>query len=329
MRITNSSGIDLPLAVWLAHDDYDYITGVDNYISATTLMKPLRHIILPPRVPAGLRAMDVADMIATSLGHAIHDSIEKSWKQGHRRALTLLGYPEDVVEQIAINPTPEERRASNSMIPVYLEQRAMRTIDINGVTYTIGGKFDFVAEGITNDFKSTSVWSWIKGSRDEEHRLQGSLYKWIHPDKITEDYIRIHYLFTDWQKAEKKRNPDTYPNRIEKKDVPLLTVQETENWIRNKLLLIEKHKNSPEDQIPECTDEELWRSAPQHRYFSDPAKASDPNARSTRNFDDLNEARRFMAEKGGKGVIVTKPGEVKRCDYCAAYEICSQKDRYL
>lgn len=328
MRITNETGVSLPLAVWLAHDEYDYVEGVENYISVTTLMKPLRQIILPSRIPPSERQLDVTDFIAQSLGHAIHDSIEKAWKNGHARALRMMGYGDETIGRIAINPTDEERRQSNSMIPVYLEQRAMREINVNGTTYTIGGKFDMVAEGIVNDFKSTSVWSWIKGSRDDEHKEQGSLYRWIHRDKITEDYVRIHYIFTDWSKSGQRQFPN-YPRRIEYKDIPLLSIEETEQYIRNKLALIQKYKDTPEAQLPECTDEELWRSSPVHKYFSDPEKAKVPGARSSKNFDDAAEARRHMAEKGGKGIVITQPGEVKRCGYCAAYDICTQKDRYL
>lgn len=324
MRLKNETGVSLPLAVWLAHDDYDYVTGVDNYISVTTLMKPLRQIILPNRIPPEQREMDVMDFIAQRLGHAIHDSIEKAWTHGHKRALRLMGYSDEIIGRIAINPTDEECRQSNSMIPIYLEQRAMREIDGT----TIGGKFDMVAEGIVNDYKSTSVWTWMKGAREDENRLQGSLYRWIHPNKITEDYIRIHYIFTDWSKAGAKQYPN-YPRRVEYKDIPLLSTQETENWIKNKLALVRQHQNTPEHQLPECTDEELWRSAPSYRYFSDPERANVAGARSTKNFDSESDARKFMSEKGGKGIIITQPGEVKRCGYCPAFDICTQKDRYL
>lgn len=63
------------------------------------------------------------------------------------------------------------------------------------------GKFDIVTEGLLQDVKSTSTYTWVKGGRDEEHRLQGSMYRWLHDDKITEDVIRINYIFTDWMKA--------------------------------------------------------------------------------------------------------------------------------
>jgi hypothetical protein len=329
MRVTNEADVSLPLAVWLLHDEYDYIRGVENYISATSLMKPVRQIILPGRIPVEEQTSDVTDYVSRTLGHAIHDSIEKAWKTGHERALTLLGYPQEIIDRIRINPTPEELRAKNDIIPVYLEQRELKEVAVQGKTFTIGGKFDMIADGQLNDFKSTSVWSWIKGTRDKDHRLQGSIYRWLNPLKVSEEYIRINYIFTDWAAGQVVSTPGYPPQRVMHKDIELMSVQETQNWIVWKLSEIEKYRSMPEDQIPHCTDEELWRSDPQYKYFSDPAKANDPTARSTKNFSSLQDANKYKAEKGGRGVVITKPGEVKACGYCPAFNGCTQKDLYL
>lgn len=326
MRVSNNLDISLPIAVWLLHDEYDYVDK-PNYVSATSLMKPVRQLILSKRVPKEKQAPDVSEYIARALGHAIHTAIEHAWVNGKETPLELLGYSKEIIERIVVNPSPEQLRASNDIIPVYFEQRGFREVDVNGTTYTIGGKFDMVAEGIVQDFKSTSVWSWIKGTKDDDYSRQGSIYRWLHKDKIEEDYIRINFIFTDWQKSMVKTNPAYPQKRVEYKDIPLTSEKETESWIRSRLLLIERYKDAPESEIPECTDEELWRSLPKFKFFSDPAKAKDPNARSTKNFDDLNEARKFQAEKGGKGVIVTVPGEPKACAYCPAFHACTQKDR--
>lgn len=340
MSITNTGDIPIGLAVWLLHDEYDYINE-PNYISATTLMKPIRHIVLPSRVPKELQQSDVQDFIARALGHSLHDSIEKAWLKGYERSLKLMGHPDSVINRVLINPTEQQLAATKDPIPVYLEQRAFRKITIRGVEYTIGGKFDMVAEGIVHDNKSTTAYTWLYGTRDDEHKLQGSLYRWLNTngfedaactqpigiDRITEDYIRINYIFTDWQKLSAKQNPNYPQKRILHKDIPLMTEQEVEAWIEWKVSLVNQYKDTPENQIPECTDEELWRSAPQYKYYSDPAKTS---GRSTKNFDDLVEARSYMAnEKGGKGIVLTVPGEVKRCAYCNAFPICTQKDRYF
>ena len=324
MKITNNFNISLSLAVWLLHDEYDYVNE-PNYISVTTLMKPLRHIILPRRIPRELVETDVSDFIARALGHSLHDSIEKSWVKGYKRSLALLGYPEKVIERVLINPTPEELASTQNAIPIYLEQRAKKTVTVNGKTWTVGGKFDMVAEGIVHDNKSTSAYTWVYGGRDEEHQQQGSLYRWLNPDKITEDFIRINYIFTDWQKAQAKQNPNYPQKRVESKDIVLLSEAEVQRWVEWKLQLVMKYWDAPERDIPNCTDEELWMSDPKFKYYADPAKTS---GRSTKNFDSLLEANAFKAEKGNKGIIITVPGEPKRCDYCDAFPLCTQKDKY-
>lgn len=321
MRVTNNSNISLELAVWLLYDDYDYIDQ-PNYISATTLLKPLRHILLPPRIPQDQRIIpDVEDYISRAIGSSLHAAIEKAWKEGHRESLKRLGYPDQIIDRILINPTPEELAEAQDPIPIYLEQRAFR--EFKG--YTIGGKFDMVGEGIVNDTKSTTAYSWLRGTRDEEYRLQGSIYRWLNPDKITEDFIRVNFIFTDWQKYMATANPNYPQKRLLQKDIPLLSLEETEAWIERKLALIDRYKDAPESDIPECTEEELWMTDPEYKYYSNPEKTS---GRSTKNFKDLGEARKFMAQKG-RGTIITVPGTPNRCNYCNAFPICSQKDKYF
>lgn len=325
MKVTNDLDISLPMAVWLLHDTYDYVDK-PNYISATTLMKPLRQIVLPDRIPASQQSQDVSEFIARKLGNAIHDSIERSWLEGHKRSMKLLGYPESVINRVVVNPTPEELHATKDAIPVYLEQRAYREIEVNGVLYTVGGKFDMVSDGIVNDFKSTSVWTWTKGTKDEDYALQGSIYKWLNPEKIQEDFIRVNFIFTDWSKMN-LRTPNYPQKRVEYKDVPLMTMNQVEDWIASKLSQIQRYQNMPEERIPECSSEELWRSDPVFKYYSDPAKAKDPTARATKNFETLFDANAHLAEKGGKGIVITKLGEPKACGYCRAFDACTQKDR--
>jgi len=319
MAITNNHGVSLALAVWLVNDDYDYNPD-ENYISVTGLMRPLRQIILPSRV-GNKRDVDVTELAAKAMGNSLHDSIEKAWVKNYIRNLKKLGYSDEIIRRVYINPTDEELAANPDAIPVYLEQRATRNLG----KWTIGGKFDMVAEGIVQDNKSTSAWTWVYGGRDGDHKLQGSLYKWLNPGKITEDFIRINYIFTDWSKASLV-NPKYPRHRVESKDIPLLDVTESEDWMTEKLSLVEKYMEAPEKEIPECTDEELWMSDPEYKYYADPAKTA---GRSTKNFDSLPEARAFMATKAGKGVIKTIPGEPKRCGYCDAFEACSQKDKYF
>jgi len=321
MELTNSTGISLPLAVWLANDNYDFTPG-DLAISATSLMKPVRQIVLGNRITDEKRqAPDVSDFLAARLGNSIHDGIEQAWKFGYKKSLAKLGYPQDVIDRIRINPVMSELEDNPNTLPVWIEQRAEREI----MGFTVSGKFDLVLGGVLQDYKSTSVWSWIMGNKDKEYSLQGSLYRWLHPDKITGDSIHIQFIFTDWSAAQARQQPDKYPaQRVKQHIVPLMSLEETDAWIRAKITAIQAATLLSEAEIPECTDKELWRSNSIYKYFKDPAKI---NGRSTRNFPSLAEANTFRAEKG-VGTVLTVKGKVKACGYCPAFDICKQKDKY-
>jgi PD-(D/E)XK nuclease superfamily len=300
VQITNTAGISLPLAVWLLHDTYDYQKSDKPYISATTMMKPVRQTVLAQRINHELVSTDLQDFIAKTLGHSIHDSIEKAWKHGRSNALRLLGYPADVVDRVRVNPSDAELDADPGIIPVFIEQRLYCEFD----GYVIGGKFDMVTEGIVNDFKSTSAYSWVFGGKDNDYRLQGSIYRWL----------------------DSKQARPAYPQqRVETRDIPLMSLVETEAWIINRIAAIKRALPAKEHLLPECTDEELWMSEPKYKYYSNPENTS---GRSTKNFDTLAAANKHLSE-AGKGVVVTVPGEPKRCEYCEVFDLCSQKDKWF
>ena len=327
MIITNNHGISLPLAVWLLHDDYDYVKD-ENYISATSLLKSTKQIILSKRIPYQEREADVVDFIAARFGHAIHDSIEKAWRVSGTSAMKRLGYPDHIADNLVINPTDDQIEANPNIIPVWIEQRAIKEITINGVVWKIGGKFDMVLDGRIFDTKTTSVYAYLKGSKDDDYSLQGGIYRWLNPEKITSDHIYIQFLFTDWQRAEARRNSNYPQHKALEYPVPLPSDDDVQDYVVGKIKELSRLWNSPEEHLPPCTDKELWRSDPQFKYYSDPAKANDPNSRSTKNFDNLAEANAFAAEKG-KGVVVTKMGEPKACTYCPAFQACQQRKRYF
>jgi hypothetical protein len=320
MHFTNNTDIPLGLAVWLLHDTYDY-SKEENYISVTSLMKPIKQTILGSRVTKADQSMDVSELVASSMGTALHDSIEKAWLKNHKVALAKLGYPTNVVERVLVNPTKEELAKTNEPIAIYIEQRTVRKID----GWSVGGKYDMVMDGVITDNKSTSAYSWLYGTKDDDHRIQLSLYRWLNPEIVTEDFGRINYIFTDWQKAAAATNPKYPQKRLESKELTLLSKEESEQWVKVRLRTLKEKWDKPEMNLPECTDEELWRSEPKYKYYKDPAKT---DGRSTKNFDSLQEANAFKAEKG-VGVVLTIKGEPKRCGYCLAYDLCKQKDKYF
>jgi len=316
MTITNHTNIPLSVAAWLADDTYDH--NSDPYtISATQLIRPLKEIVLNRTLVVD-REMDLTALIASKMGTAAHDGIEDTWRNRAGKALQRLGYPEKIWSNIQINP--ETPSTHPDWIDIYLEKRGSKKLD-NG--WTISGKFDFVAEGNLEDFKTKKVWAWIFATQDDyqEFILQGSIYRWLHPEIITGDHIAIDYLFTDWKPLEAKNKKDYPSNPIIQKKFKLMSMVEIENWLINRVNLIDKYTGQKQTDIPDCTPVELWQDDPVFKYYRDPTKT----LKSTKNFTDLGAANARLASEG-KGIVKTFKGLVKKCNYCSAQSVCKQRE---
>ena len=206
MKITNTTNVSLPLAVWAVADDYDHDDD-PNVISATGLLKPVRAIVLNQRAPSD-KEIDVTDLLAMSMGTALHNDIENAWRNHYKASMSKLGYPESVINRIVINPESRDLDISPDLIPIYLEQRSKKPLG----KFIISGKFDLVAEGKLHDYKSTSVWGWIFGGNEQDYILQASIYRWLNSEIVTQDTFDIQFIFTDWSQV--KANQDkTYPQQ--------------------------------------------------------------------------------------------------------------------
>ena len=314
MTLTNDRGFSLSLGVWLATDTYAY-SAVPRTISATTLLQPIRAIVLALQNQGLIQKGDIAALIPSRMGTAFHDSIERSWT-GPTLIDTLkkLGYPDSVINRLKVNPEPHE--LVKGVIPVYLEQRAQKVI--NG--FTITGQFDFVGDGILEDFKSTSVYNYIFGSNEEKYLMQGSIYKWLNPQIITGFHMLVQYIFTDWSMKDSRQNRGYPKSKIVTKKLILKSVQETEMFIQSTTSSILNLENKPQHELPLCTPEELWQKKDTWKFYKDPTKLG----KSTRNFDNQSDAHIRFIKDGSKGLIKHFPGKVMRCKYCNVREICAQ-----
>lgn len=325
-KITNLTNIGLSVATWLADDTYAY-DNREKVISATSLLKPVKQLILAHRLTEeNTPTPDVSGRIASSIGTAIHNAIEDVWVSGrYKEILPMLGYPKKVVNCIRVNPTPEEAKDPD-IIPIYTETRNERTI----MGWTVTGEFDFAAEGNLEDFKYTKVYTYINNTKNEDYSWQGSIYRWINPDLITGGDIAIQFIFSDWKAFEFAKDPKNYPpEQSLTKSYPLQPVGKTEQFIKQKLIQLTKLHDAPQSELPRCTPKELWQDDPIYKYFKNPANAGVAGKRSTKNFTNRGDAMQRLTEDGNVGKIVEVPGKITACKYCAVCTICEQKDEYL
>jgi len=316
-KYTNKNNISLPLSVFMMYDDYDY-DNRKNVISATSIIRPIRQLVLARQYPDTAKEVDVLDLVSSRMGSAIHDGCERAWNSPKNvsQALTSLNMSK-VAERMKINPDT----VSEDDIPVYVEQRHEK--EING--FIISGKYDLILNGRLSDYKSTSVWTYIYDSNALKYTQQGSIYKWLAPDRITDHHMDIQFIFTDWS-SSKATQDTSYPQmRVATKSYPLWSTNKTEEYIKKKLTQLTELIDAPQFALPECTDDELWATDPKWKYYKNPQKMS----RATRVFNNAAEADVRLADDGGVGVVVEHKGQVKACQYCSVVGVCEQANRLL
>ena len=316
-KFTNKKQLSLPLAVFLVNDTYDY-DNRDTVISTTAMLRSTRSIVLTIQHDTLEKEVDIIDLAASKLGTAFHDACENAWKNPDalKIALTAIG-KEDWQNRIKVNSPV----VSEEDIPIYIEQRKEKQLG----EYTITGKYDVVVNGRLSDYKSTSVYSVIFGSNDQKYILQGSIYRWLSPDIITDDYMDIEFIFTDWSKAKALQQKDYPQDRVMTKTYPLMSLEATERWLAVKLKEIHTYLSAEQETLPECTDEELWATPTVYKYYKNPNKLD----RSTKNFDTLDAAHARLASEGSVGIVNEVKGQVKACIYCNALNVCNQAKQLI
>ena len=316
-KYTNKDNVSLPLAVWLMHDDYDYDSR-ENVISATSLLKPIRALILAHQNKGLDKTVDIMSLVSARMGSAIHAVAEQAWtsRENISKALEALQVS-NLDSKLVLNP----KEVKKGDIPIYVEQRHEKEVG----KYIISGKYDLVVDGTVSDYKSTSVWSYIFDSNALKYTQQASIYKWLAPDRITDTEVHIQYIFTDWSSSQASRDPKYPQTRVLTKQYPLWSTEQTEHFINEKLNLLSAYLESSQEEMPQCTSEELWESQTVYKYFKNPSKM----ARATKNFDNADEAHNRLANDGGVGTVITVQGEVKACRYCEVSDICKQAQNLI
>ena len=347
MKYTNDSNIGLSVAVYLANDTYDHIP---NTISTTALMKGTKKIILGGRVDDEKQPLDISSFIKSNIGTSVHDGIEASWRSENLdKIFASLGYSEEIAKRIKINPSKEE--ITDTTIPIYMEQRMFR--EILGVN--LSGKFDFIGQGLLEDFKTTGTFKAKKcikeykavrdimmlsdtecsikariallemsGPTSLDYILQGSIYRWLDQgERITSDNFKIQMIITDWSQGFAAKDSDYPQCQVTPFIYPLLSLDQTQEYIENKLNELDQMSEAFQDELPSCSKYDLWQDDSVFKYYKDPTKYAE-GGKSTKNSKTSVEAYERYDKDGGVGLVVEVPGKAKSCNYCSALPICKQ-----
>lgn len=285
MEYTNEFGLPPLVEKWLTVDEYK--KKKDGY-SVTELIKPLKAIILMRRYADVLR-VDITSRTASRIGTVIHESFAQLVMPGIIHGEEL----ETELDGIKFYGTPD-----------IIEE-------MHGVSHKV------------SDIKTTSVYTWINSSRLDDYIWQLSMYAWLLDQNNTEYNLEkdgeIIYVFMDWHMSQTERSGSYPKTQILIETVPLRDLPTTEEFIRTQLSRLKELESVPDDGLPECTDEELWRD---EKYAV--MKTGRQRAVNGGVYDNYEDAKAHADRAGQDHSVQHRPGKAVRCKYCDSSSVCVQ-----
>lgn len=273
--------LNLPSAfVNMAESNYK---PTPNQYSATTLLKPTRQIILERRYNDNLEA-DASEMIWALFGKAVHYILEQHDNSG------------------------------------WAEKKIKFTLD-NGIT--ISGIVDLYSELEQRvvDYKTCTTYK-VEKEEFDEWKKQLGIYAWV-LEKLGFPCRKatIYAIMRDWT-----------PGKTRFKNYPQLPVAEVtfeytasdfadiEYYLYQKTNELTHAETLADEDLPMCSDEELWRSPSTYHVIN--YKGKRMNKSKTNN---ITEAEQFLIDNRHRGAwkVVEKKGTPKKCfSYCNANQFC-------
>lgn len=221
MKITNKHKAPETL-VALASREY-YTKGAAQY-SVTELLSPPRIRRLREQFHDKVE-QDVADMLWSMLGSALHVVMERGQTEGH-----------------------------------ITEERLFHEID--GVT--ISGQIDLQHERdggvVITDYKFTSAWAVMADKPEWEQQL--NVYRWlvetVKGNRV--DALNICALIRDFSRHDTREGYPAAP--IQMVSIPMWDLKDAEEFVRRRLDMHRDAKVAHDfgDALPECSPEERWQS---------------------------------------------------------------------
>jgi len=258
----------------------------DSEFSVTTLLKPPRMVQLERRYQDQLET-DVVDLIWSVLGSGVH---------------TLL-----------------EGGADNSAL---VEQRLY--LDVDGVK--VGGQVDHYHKEMLTDYKVTSAWTLVYGSRVEEWESQANLYATLlRANGYPVSKLQICAILRDFSEQKAKESSDYPKAPVQMIPLKLWAGSDAMSFLKDRVRLHKEAEQLPDNALPPCLAEEMWESPTTFAVKKEGRKrAIAIHETESGAYAHLKNLRR-SAKKGEKFFVERRPGTRKRCsDYCPVADFCNQ-----
>lgn len=192
-------------------------------------------------------------------------------------------------------------------------------IDVDGIKVSGTPDHYNIDLRILNDWKVTSIWTYLKGGREEWEQAL-NIYAYMISKKFNAYPKRLfnQLILRDWSRKDAQFKPG-YPK------VPFVSLEQklwepeiTEQFIVERVQLHEAASKTADEELPECTEDDRWQRRPVWAVHRQGMK------RAVKLFDEESEAEQMVKGKPALHVMY-RPGEAIRCEsYCQVKRFCSQ-----
>jgi hypothetical protein len=302
MKFTNTYNLPQSLVDALMGDTYDLKNAPANIISATTLIAPPKVKLLEQRHDAEIE-VDVSEMLWRFIGTACHYVVEQATK-GERLSEERMFLD---VASCEVHSAVDGKKAQDQAWYKKAAWYCSAKIDL----------YDSDAKAL-QDYKITSVWAVLL---DKEPKKE-----WVEQLNIGAFILRkvgfqtkklsIIAIFKDWSASKAPRDYPSLPIPMKEIPIPMWSDDLCISFIRDRVQVYIRAKAVPDNEIPECSEEERWATKTTYAVM----KAGNKRALAVK--DSRGEAEtqcRIMKGQYPKNSfsVEERPGEDKRClNYC-------------
>lgn len=253
---------------------------IDSDISITQITNPPRQFWLKKRHYDEI-TVDVSDRIFSLYGSSVHYILQKY-------------APKDV----------------------FTEERLK--IDMNG--WVLSGQPDLFTEHVIQDWKLTSVYVLVFDTNKDEYVWQLNGYNYLAQMNGFTGIKKLQniFLLRDWSRSKALADPCYPQHSVELIDQPIYPISEVEQWLSDRVWQFQGHKDTPDDQLPECTPDERWHKPDSWALRKKDRKTAIKVCQIEAQAQDL-----LATKYKGADSIEYRPGEDIRCGrYCDCREYC-------
>jgi len=199
-------------------------------------------------------------------------------------------------------------------------------IHVTMLERVVSGQVDSYSDGIITDYKVTSAWTLVYGSRIKEWEEQLNLYSFLFQSEgYSVRQLRICAILRDWDKNKAKQNKDYPQTPIVIIPLTLWNKDKTEEYLIDRLSLHKDAEELTDEDLPLCSKEDMWEQQTKYAVMSSKRKTA------VKLFDDKEEAEAFIfLAKDASQYLQTRCGKRTRCqDYCSVNKFCNSYQDYL